>query len=267
MRYLILLAILQISCSYVEAKACTSSFVIQGDTVRYCGNIDSEFSNALFKIVEEQHIEKLAISSTGGDVAEAIDTAKMLNNNSIKLVVTSECLSACATFLLMMTENVEVEQGTAIGFHENPAGTLSIMLASGVIQDINDEMWNSIRLHGLNAFTAYDNASLDKRFLVESVLGLNTSCLHSLVRAPSDEEKIIGFRVRRAYNYWVPTRSLVDDVRMTKIKGWWPADHSEAVAGFVSLGYNINSKRITYSDVDKPNLALGLVDTNIPICG
>jgi len=72
---------------------------IKGNVLYFNGQIINTSHSEFLKLVKNSHISVVSISSTGGDVRNALDIAKYIYKNKINIEVRSICASACANYL------------------------------------------------------------------------------------------------------------------------------------------------------------------------
>lgn len=87
--------------------------------VRYRGDISFEKNNKLFVSVSGQDIEKLVITSPGGEVEAGIELGKWIFDNQIDVEITEYCLSSCANYVFTAAANKIIRPGAIVAWHGN----------------------------------------------------------------------------------------------------------------------------------------------------
>lgn len=92
---------------------------IAGDQVTYRGNFTSDSSARVQAVVGSHRVRTLRISSNGGDVESAIDTALWVHRNGINVIVDGPCLSACANYIFPAGREKHIVEKGIVGWHGN----------------------------------------------------------------------------------------------------------------------------------------------------
>lgn len=85
--------------------------------VAFEGCIHQQSAQALIDALERQPSARLLVRSGGGAVNAAIEAATVMARQRIRLTIRGQCLSSCANYWLPAAASVDVEEGSAIGFH------------------------------------------------------------------------------------------------------------------------------------------------------
>ena len=93
-------------------------------TVEYDGEIVRGSHQALLPYLLPE-VERLKISSAGGNVEEAILIATEIRKKNIQLQVDGICLSSCANYLFLGASSKSLGPHAILGFHGSPGGQLS----------------------------------------------------------------------------------------------------------------------------------------------
>lgn len=240
--------------SLQTALACEKTLIVQDDQVILCGEIDRAIFKNLEHLVRTQPVSTVIVTSGGGWVTYAIEIANLLNENDIKLIARSKCLSACAQYLIALVERVSVEPNTAIGLHQNPYGIFSLLERKGKIPASGSDRWRMSRIRAQFSLITYLKSGVNPRLLVDPLLAMRISCFHSFIGFDK-EPSLSGYRVGGLYQYWLPDREYIEKARGRTIQGWWPDSLAEMQAAFLSeYGDQIPTNRLTFgslSDEDR----------------
>jgi hypothetical protein len=90
-----------------------------GDSVSYRGEISAEANQRFFVAVAGATPRRLVIDSPGGEVEAGIALGRWVFDHGMDLVVTGECLSACANYVFTAARRKTVRPGAVVGWHGN----------------------------------------------------------------------------------------------------------------------------------------------------
>lgn len=95
---------------------CKSEVINHKLVVHYVGKSDVDFLDCLIRFSDEK-IDKLVITSGGGEVVASIIAGFIIKNQNIKLDVIGVCLSSCANYLATATPQLTVRDFSILGLH------------------------------------------------------------------------------------------------------------------------------------------------------
>lgn len=98
-------------------KWTTPVITIDGNEVSYRGHFLAQSYTLLKAVVGSQKVRTLRISSPGGEVGGAIDTALWVYRNGIDVVVDGGCFSSCANYVFPAGREKHIVDGGLVGWH------------------------------------------------------------------------------------------------------------------------------------------------------
>lgn len=205
-----------------------SGFSFIEGTLNFCGRMDHGTSEELNKILELKSPELISINSKGGVVGEAIRMAELIHENQLNVLISQNCISACAHFILTAASDVTVEKDTLVGFHQTATATWRMLNDNDLID--KSALTNSYVELMEQELEFYRKFDLDDRWLSEPYWRMKPSCFSEMIYGKGGQ--IVGSRVANTKRAWTPRKEFIDSVRKTPIKGWWPnnpEEHNEAV--------------------------------------
>lgn len=202
---------------------------VDEDNLHICGVIDFEFVEEAERYFDENSIRKIILSSAGGVSSEAIEFAEQLNAKSIALEVHGVCLSACASFLLMLTDQVLVEEGALVGFHQTAFAQLGMMnrLLRTPPEDrpVRKIDLDRLKVQSFSETAAFSRAGVDVSALSEPFEMLGVRCINGV--SVVDGAQYDKFDANARWLFSVPEREKINSWRKTDIVGWWPTDQRD----------------------------------------
>lgn len=93
--------------------------LVVGDTLVFDGMITGETVLEAMRAVRESDkaINRLKITSTGGDMAVGIEFGYFVKENNLDVEVSELCFSACANYVLPAAKSVVINSNSLIGWH------------------------------------------------------------------------------------------------------------------------------------------------------
>lgn len=97
----------------------THKVLLVGDTLVYDGMITGEVVLEAMRIIRESKapINKLKITSTGGDMAVGIEFGYFIKEHNLDVEVSELCFSSCANYVLPAAKKVVINTNSLIGWH------------------------------------------------------------------------------------------------------------------------------------------------------
>lgn len=253
MKYYLVFAAIASGCVSPPIQTeCSSNYTLKDRSAIFCGSIDHDTDEKFASIIDLNDIDSLVVTSSGGNVYSAIKLVELINANDVRVIARGECMSACAQYILALANDVTVERGTALGFHQNPAGTWAVMASSGIIEDTSNEKWSDLRLFAWRSSFAYHQNGVDSGLLIEPVLQLQIDCVIDELTGnyAGHDNSNLGFRTKQRKKWWVPSRDVLNAYRVSQVKGWWPANRDEVKDSYLENGIQIEASLIAYSNPD-----------------
>ena len=104
-------------------NACTTAPIqleVSEGVLFFEGGTNESSMKKLVETIESQPVEKLIISSIGGNSTYGVAIARMLREKNIEVVVDRYCYSSCANYILLGARKATVKSGAVVGFHGAP---------------------------------------------------------------------------------------------------------------------------------------------------
>ncbi len=138
-----LIAILAISTMLApDARAdCSATIIETQDRVAFDGCIDQQSAEVVIRALDRRPLASLLVRSNGGAVNAAVEVAEVLARHRTRMVIRGQCLSSCANYWLPAAGSVDVEDGSAIGFHGDARTTFRYASA---VQPLGPEAWRGL---------------------------------------------------------------------------------------------------------------------------
>ena len=114
--YRIALFILALPLAAGHARAEIS---LAGNSVHYSGSITAENNQLLFKTVKQRDINRLVITSSGGEVVAGIALGTWVAEHGIDIEVPAYCLSSCANYVFPAADTKSIAPGAVVAWHGN----------------------------------------------------------------------------------------------------------------------------------------------------
>lgn len=199
-------------------RACQESVARSNTSILYvCSNINDELLEKINANLNPSD-KVLIIRSPGGEVRPAMALATSLQRRGIELVVDGFCISACAHVLFTAVDDARVLDGGVVAFHHT--GAIINMFARRY-PDIEQNSPATTLQSEEERF--YRDEGVDVDFLYWPTMRLNPVCVGAAKSPRSSHAYMIT-----QYNYYVPSRRLMEAARGRSFQGYWPASAQEA---------------------------------------
>ena len=203
----------------VRVVACDGDGVSQqGRKVIFCGPIRAGDSDKVDKAFEISSSTEFYMSSPGGLTSEAIEMVRMLNKKKLTVKIFDQCLSACAHFILVGSDDVSVLPGTVIGFHHTGAAQEALLKESGLPVPVGIRA--IVENRAAEEYRFYKEIGIDPIVLTKPFRELRPECVDE--DSVTSEDPKLG--TRGVWVMWTPRREFLDQYRKAPIAGWWPED-------------------------------------------
>ena len=103
----------------------------EGDSARYVGDISREANRAFFDSIQGRRIQRLIISSDGGEVDAGIELGRWVFEHRLDVEVVDGCLSACANYVFPAGRRKLIRDGAVVAWH----GSYRHLLETGLWTD------------------------------------------------------------------------------------------------------------------------------------
>lgn len=115
---------------------------VSGTTLIFDGPISGDSVLEALRVVRNSgaEIEKLRITSPGGDVPSGIELGYFVKENNLDVEVDMLCFSACANYVIPAAKTVSIKNGSLIGWHGGPRQSDEIWKAMAPSSDKEDLM-------------------------------------------------------------------------------------------------------------------------------
>lgn len=111
--------------------------VYSAGIVYYAGTISAERNRRFFASNREQPVERLVITSNGGEVEAGIALGEWVFEHQLDVEIESYCLSSCANYVFPAGRNKFIREGAVVAWH----GNYHHLAATGLwTDDINSRM-------------------------------------------------------------------------------------------------------------------------------
>lgn len=137
---------------------------VSGTTLVFDGPISGDSVLEALRVVRNSgaDIEKIRITSPGGDVPSGIELGYFVKENNLEVEVDTLCFSACANYVIPAARRVLINDGSLIGWHGGPRQSDEIWKAMAPSSDKDDLMKFVARLREKEeAFFEYINVDPD----------------------------------------------------------------------------------------------------------
>lgn len=202
---------------------CLSGQVVymNGRVAVLCGVLTAEAVEAVTNHIPMPEI--VSVRSGGGQSQAAIELADWIDENNILLRIDSVCLSACASFLVLAVDNLEVLPGALIGMHHTSLTLLWRASRPGFLspEDVGPlgAKWADPEMD------FYLRQGIDPKWLSVPDLLTGPVCTH----LPTVPGQIDAIYYKNRYDYFVPSLELINSARTKPVRtgGYLPADGLE----------------------------------------
>lgn len=89
------------------------------ESANYHGEISTAHNSAFFKKVQNKNINRLVISSEGGDVEAGIELGLWVFKKKLTLEIKDKCFSACANYVFTAAARKIIRSGAVVAWHGN----------------------------------------------------------------------------------------------------------------------------------------------------
>ena len=117
-RLLTLIAVFLAAISGIAIPASAGVSMAVGPAY-YTGPITTEQNRQLFAATAGKHIERLVITSSGGEVGAGIKLGLWVADNGLDIEVPEYCLSSCANYVFPAGHHKSIGQGAIVAWHGN----------------------------------------------------------------------------------------------------------------------------------------------------
>ena len=130
-----------------NASPASADIHVAEGSAYYTGPISAEQNQQLFKAVHGEGVERLVITSTGGDVEAGIALGRWVFKHRLNVVVPEYCLSSCANYVFPAGRHKSIGPGAIVAWH----GNYNHLKETGLWQD---DIAGRMQRHGEDAVTA-----------------------------------------------------------------------------------------------------------------
>ncbi|MGV1720380.1 hypothetical protein [Vibrio furnissii] len=115
---------------------------VSGRTLIFDGPISGDSVLEALRVVRNSgaNIDKIRITSPGGDVPSGIELGYFVKENNLDVEVDKLCFSACANYVIPAAKTVVIKDGSLIGWHGGPRQSDELWQASAASSDKEDLM-------------------------------------------------------------------------------------------------------------------------------
>jgi hypothetical protein len=125
----------------------------------YSGAISTEQNHQLFELVKGKTVERLIITSSGGDVEAGIALGTWVYEHNLNIEIPEYCLSSCANYVFTAGDKKSIREGAIVDWH----GNYNHLKQSGLWQD---DIAGRMERYGEDAETAKSHAREEMSRLV-----------------------------------------------------------------------------------------------------
>lgn len=200
-----------------------------------CGAIDREsVSQAVIAI--ENGAKTLYISSDGGEFLQMHELLKAVEANNVEVIAFNECLSSCFILIAATRQRVQIMPDTVLGMHHSPYAFSAMLRASGIQDD--EPRWKVMKVSALVNAAEVLSRGIEPSFLLGGVYYLYPECIVDFKMDPN-QEYIFGLELLNRYQFWVPSREIMEQLTDKTYAGWWPnADDMPIFEGVIGGRFN-----------------------------
>lgn len=242
-----------------DRNLCPTGATAPGD-FRFCGPINESAVSEIDAAVRSG-MKRLIVSSPGGRDDLTIEISEALDKAGIRLVFEKFCLSACAHFLFLPAENPLVVEGTLIGFRQTTA-SYGLFRAG---RDLSDrERFTEYAVDTLNrAAELYLWHELERAWLIEPTVRTKPTCF--VENIDWSDPKFPKLEYRSEYDFWVPSRLMIERLGRGPFEGYWPDTKDSARALINDIGAEIGVGSVFFGG--QPTFSTDLAPLNaLPTC-
>lgn len=102
--------------STMQQKVATQVYV-DGNTVVYTGYLTADANQRVSQLAQQTQVDRLAISSRGGDVMLGMDLANTVFDNGWDVEVLSHCFSSCANYVFTAGRHKILHADSQLAWH------------------------------------------------------------------------------------------------------------------------------------------------------
>ena len=92
---------------------------LKDGVVHYNGSISKQLNELFFNVVKGKIINRLVITSDGGDVAAGIALGLWVHQFAVDVEIRGYCLSSCANYVFTAGRNKKITPGAVVAWHGN----------------------------------------------------------------------------------------------------------------------------------------------------
>jgi hypothetical protein len=152
---------------------------IQGETVRYSGELTIEGLSRLKELTSNKKITSLTIKSGGGEISTGIDFGNWVFDNHLDVIVDQGCFSSCANYVFPAGKKKTILPGAVVAWHGD-ASQKSFQTEAGARKEIERSYRRKKRQvsaeqeeKDLQSFMAYLAAVKEKQATFYQKIGVN----------------------------------------------------------------------------------------------
>ena len=179
-------------------------------TFTYAGEIDAALLEEI--AARAGSLRVLELTSWGGDMMVAISITELLDSLDVVVVIKEYCFSACAHFIALPIDRLEIKDGAVIGFHHTSATLLAravrpLMLEYPRFQELSEEYVDE-------QIGFYQREGLDQRWLFEADFRTVPQCTYLGIVQNSGNL----VRYENEYDYLVLTHAALQTINTKRIE-------------------------------------------------
>jgi len=116
--YIFRIAVLLVAMLWIVNPA-IADISLAGSSVYYSGPISAELNNRFFEAVQGKAVQRLIITSSGGEVEAGIALGQWVFDHSINIEVPEYCMSSCANYVFPAGHHKIIGAGAIVAWHGN----------------------------------------------------------------------------------------------------------------------------------------------------
>jgi len=197
--------------------AATVSVNPPGDEIMINGDISDQMERDFEAAINSQ-VTTVRIESSGGDAQSAIAIGRVIRDRHLRLIVNGGCLSACASFIFVAAQDVEVMPLSVVMFHNTNSSMLRMLG--------NDAPTGARQLFAAKADLEkqfYKELGLSSELLYRPQLEVQTTCIKYII---SSEGRYTDVGWASHYQSWLPPLGYMQQF-VRNIRGYWPTTAQE----------------------------------------
>ena len=92
---------------------------LKDGVAHYSGSISKQLNQQFFNLVKSKSVNRLVITSDGGDVAAGINLGLWVHQFAVDVEIQGYCLSSCANYVFTAGRNKVITPGAVVAWHGN----------------------------------------------------------------------------------------------------------------------------------------------------